>query len=810
MTNRFVCIHGHFYQPPRENAWLEAIEIQDSAYPYHDWNERISAECYAANAASRILDDRHRIAELVNNYTKISFNFGPTLLAWMEYAAPQVYAAILAADQESRERFGGHGSAIAQAFNHIILPLANARDKYTQIYWGIRDFEHRFNRPPEGMWLPETAVDLESLHIMADLGMRFAILAPHQAGSFRAFATDEWCDLTSSGIDPRAPYRIDLPGGRHMALFFYDGPISRALAFENLLRSGETLAARLRGAFREDSDEPQLVHISTDGETYGHHKDNGDMALAYALRIFENDPTVRLTNYGQFLENFPPSQEVRIVENTSWSCVHGVKRWYEDCGCNSGGHPGWHQDWRAPLRQALDELRDKLAPLFEQKLGAFIDDPWKARNDYVDVILQRTPETIERFMRRWCSGSPSLADRVTVLKLMEMQRHCLLMYTSCGWFFDDLSGIETVQVIQYAARALQLAGDLFEEELEEPFLECLAQAKSNLREHGDGRRIYEKWIKPAMLSPHLVAAHFAISSLFSDYPEKGPLFCFAAEQKAYRSIEAGRSKIATGRVTITSNITLEMADFAFGVLHMGDHNITCGVRIYTGGKAYRGMQKELFNGFERADFPMVLNRLNRHFPGELYSIKSLFRDEQRRILDIILQSAVDGAISVYRAVYEPNVPLMRFLKDSTSKMPRALVAAGELVINHDLTAEFLQTEIDHEKVGVLLEEASQAKIPLDVTGLEFALRVHLEELAGCFGERPEELDLLSRLLAGVELVYRLPFDVHLRKAQDIFFGVAQGRLGEFREKAAAGDRQAGQWLRHFEQLGEKLLIRLDR
>jgi alpha-amylase/alpha-mannosidase (GH57 family) len=810
MTNRFVCIHGHFYQPPRENAWLEAIEIQDSAYPYHDWNERICAECYAANAASRILDERNRISELVNNYAKISFNFGPTLLAWMEYAAPDVYAAILSADRESRERFGGHGSAIAQAFNHIILPLANARDKHTQIYWGIRDFEHRFNRSPEGMWLPETAVDLESLRIMADLGLRFAILAPHQAASFRASASDEWHDLVNSGIDPRMPYRINLPGGKHLALFFYDGPVSRALAFEDLLRSGEALAARLRGAFREDTDEPQLVHISTDGETYGHHKDNGDMALAYALRIFENDPTVRLTNYGEFLDNFPPSREVRILERTSWSCAHGVKRWYEDCGCNSGGHPGWHQGWRTPLRQALDELRDRLAPLFEQKLAAFVDDPWKARNDYIDVILQRTPEITERFLRRSCSGSPSPADRVTVLKLLEMQRHCMLMYTSCGWFFDELSGIETVQVIQYAGRALQLAGDLFEQELEEPFLERLAQAKSNLREHGDGRRIYEKWVKPAMLSVQVVAAHYAISSLFSDYPEKSTLFCFTADQEAYRSLEAGRSKIATGRVTIASNITLETADFAFGVLHMGDHNISCGVRIYTGGHAYRGMQKELFDHFERADFPMVLNHLNRYFPGALYSIKSLFRDEQRRILDIILRSAVDGAISVYRAVYEPNVPLMRFLNDSASKMPRALTAAGELVINHDLTAEFRRTETDHEKVGVLLDEAEQAKIPLDVAGLEFALRAHLGELARHFRERPEELDLLSRLLAGVELVYRLPFDVHLRKVQDIFFGVAQSSLHGFREKAAAGDQQAAEWCRYFEQLADKLLIRLPR
>ncbi|KJS33556.1 MAG: glycoside hydrolase [Desulfatitalea sp. BRH_c12] len=808
MTNRYVCIHGHFYQPPRENAWLEAIEIQDSAYPYHDWNERITAECYAANAASRILDAQQHILELVSNYSKISFNFGPTLLAWMEDRTPDVYGAILTADQQSQERFGGHGSATAQAFGHLILPLANSRDKYTQIYWGIRDFEHRFKRQPEGMWLPETAVDLESLQIMADLGLRFTILAPHQAGSFRGSPEAEWQDLSNSGIDPRRPYTIELAGGKQMALFFYDGPVSRALAFENLLRSGESLAARLLGAFRDDDGDPQLVHIATDGETYGHHKSNGDMALAYALQMLEKDPSVQLTNYGEYLEKFPPQQEARIIERTSWSCIHGVGRWHEDCGCNSGGHPGWNQQWRAPLRQALDELRDRLAPLYESKMKRFVSDPWRARDDYLDIILRRKPDNIDRFLERHSLHELAIADRVSVLKLLEMQRHCLLMFTSCGWFFDELSGIETVQVIQYAGRVLQLAGDLFEEELEGPFLERLAQAKSNLREHGDGRQIFEKWIRPGMITLQVVAAHYAISSLFEEYPEKSELFCFTAEKEAYHNLEAGRSKIATGRVIITSNISQESLDFSFGVLHMGDHNITCGVRVYTGGGRYREMQKALFDPFERADFPEVLNQLSRHFPGSLYSIKSLFRDEQRSILDTILHATIENAISVYRAIYEPNVPLMRFLKDANSLNPRALVAAGEMVINNALQREMEQPEIDQEKIANLLDEAAQARIPLDVASLEFALRTHLENLAKEFRRLPEELAILSRLLSGVELVYRLPFDVHLRKVQDIFCEVAALKRDAMRAKAEAGDKPAGEWRRFFEMLGEKLLVKL--
>lgn len=806
--NRYICVHGHFYQPPRENAWLETIEVQDSAFPYHDWNERISAECYAANAKSRILDAHYRILEMVNNYSKISFNFGPTLLDWMERFSPIVYDAVLSADKQSRKRFGGHGSGIAQAFGHIILPLANPKDKYTQVLWGIRDFENRFKRPPEGMWLPETAVDLEALEIMASLGLRFTILAPHQAAAFRTSSSGQWKDTPNGAIDPRNPYRIMLKGSKSLALFFYDGPISKALAFENLLVSGDALVSRLMGAFRQDDGGPQLVHIATDGETYGHHKRNGDMALAYALQLIENDPSVQLINYGQYLDKFPPKMEARIHERTSWSCVHGVNRWYEDCGCNTGGFPNFNQGWRTPLRQALDDLRDRLIPLYEKEIGRYLKDPWDARNDYINVIMSRNNRAIEDFVSRHAVEPLTMGDRITVMKLLELQRHCLLMYTSCGWFFDELSGIETVQVIQYAGRVLQLAADLFDEDVETPFLEILAGAKSNLREHGDGRQIFEKWVRPAMISLQVVAAHYAISSLFRDYEEESKIFCFTAEQRAYRSAEAGRAKAATGRVSIMSDITLESLDFSFGVLHMGDHNITCGVRTYAGGEPYRSMHQAIFDTFNHADFPEVLNQLSRHFPGTLYSIKSLFRDEQRRILDEILQPTIESAISVYRAIYEPNVPLMRFLKDS-SLYPRVLAAAGEMVLNDALIKAMGEEALDHDKIENLLEEAQQARIPLDVPRIEFALRRHLENFAHVFRDDPQNNDLLDCLLAGVKLVYRLPFDVHLREVQDAAYDVAKSVRSEMMGKAAKDDAKAIEWLESFNSLAQKLLLSVD-
>src|SRR3989449_3815983 len=382
----YICVHGHFYQPPRQNPWLEAIELQDAAHPYHDWNERITAECYAPNTAARILDSTDRIVRIINNYARMSFNFGPTLLAWLEQQAPEVYAAIVSADQESQARFAGHGSALAQAYNHMILPLANRRDKYTQILWGIDDVVHRFGRQPEGMWLPETAVDLETLDLMADLGIRFTILSPTQARRVRALSGGAWRDVSGGHIDPTMPYLQRLPSGRQISVFFYHAAISRGIAFERLLSNGKELADRLVGAFSAQHAGPQLVHAATDGETYGHHHRFGEMALAYALDSIETNNLARLTNYGAYLEQHPPTHEVEIIANTAWSCAHGIERWRSNCGCRTGGSREWQQTWRTPLREALDWLRDTLAPVYEQRGSRVLHDPWAARDDYLTVI----------------------------------------------------------------------------------------------------------------------------------------------------------------------------------------------------------------------------------------------------------------------------------------------------------------------------------------------------------------------------------------------------------------------------------------
>jgi alpha-amylase/alpha-mannosidase (GH57 family) len=368
----------------------------------------------------------------------------------------------------------------------MILPLAPRRDKETQVAWGIADFRHRFGRDPEGLWLPETAVDTETLEVLAAHRIAFTVLAPHQAARVRSLRGDTWIDARGGRIDPRRPYLCLLPSGAVITLFFYDGPIARAVAFEGLLNSGEAFARRLLAAFA-DSPEPQLVHIATDGESYGHHHRFGDMALAYALRVIEERGHARLTNYGEYLAHHTPEHQVELAEPTSWSCTHGVERWRSNCGCNTGHH-GWTQEWRQPLREAMDWLRDALAPGFEREAGRDLRDPWAARDAYIDVILRREPEVVEAFFAAHGRAGLTVEDRPRAIRLLEMQRHALLMYTSCGWFFDELSGIETVQIIKYAARALQLAAE-FGAPLEEEFVRRLSRAKSNLRQWGRRNRL---------------------------------------------------------------------------------------------------------------------------------------------------------------------------------------------------------------------------------------------------------------------------------------------------------------------------------
>lgn len=817
--DRYLCIHCHFYQPPRENPWLEAVELQDSAYPYHDWNRRITAECYAPNAASRLLEGSSRITKIVNNYSRISFNFGPTLLSWMEENAPGTYQAILDADRESRERYSGHGNAIAQAFNHMILPLANRADEYTQVVWGIRDFERRFGRAPEGMWLPETAVDTATLEILVDLGIRFTVLAQRQARRVRKLGGRVWKDVQGV-IDPSRAYRVRLPSKRSMAVFFYDGPISQAVAFEGLLNNGEHFAQRLLSGFSDTRAWPQLMHIATDGETYGHHHKYGDMALAYALDYIDSNHLAKLTNYGEFLEKHPPTHEVEIVENSSWSCIHGIERWRADCGCSTGGRAGWNQQWRAPLRQALDWLRDELTPKFQQKAATLLKHPFQARNDYIDVLLERTPENQERFIEKHFRsdtsrpearipeqqfGSVSTADKITILKLMELERHLMLMYTSCGWFFDELSGIEAVQVIMYAARAVQLAQELFGDHIEEGFLEKLSLARANIPEYGTGADIYRKRVKPAALDLLKVGAHYVVSSLFDPYGEHSSIYCYTVDREDYRIFESGRARLAVGHGQVCSRITQECAQLTFGALHLGDHNLNAGTRSFQSTNDYEQLVRETSESFLSGDLPAALRALDRQFAGVTYSLKSLFRDEQRRIVATILDTTLGEAESSFRQLYEHHAPLMRFLGEIGTPPPKVLHMTAEFVLNGNLRRAFEERELDLEQIRALLDAAQRERVQLDGPGLGYALNHSIESMFEAFQTDSADLGRLQRLEEVVDMARSLPFEVNLWKVQNRYYQMLQQVRPEF---LARSDEEARRWLVHFDSLGEKLGIRV--
>ncbi len=822
---RFICIHGHFYQPPRENPWLDMVELQDSAYPYHDWNERITAECYGPNAVARILGPDGRIERLVNNYARMSFDVGPTLLDWMRDRAPDVYQAILDADREATKRYGGHGSALAQAYHHVILPLSHPADLVTEVVWGIRHFEHVFGREPEGMWLPECAVDIVTLEVLAAHGLRFAVLTSNQAARVRPrpsarsasegaqagngaeAAPPDWQDVSGGRIDPTRAYLQRLPSGRSIALFFTSDALNREVAFGSLLASGTALADRLLGAF-VPGDEPQLVHVASDGEAYGHHQVHGDMALAYALHHLEGSESARLTNYASFLDRFPPRWEVEIVENSSWSCPHGLERWRANCGCNSRRRD-WQQRWRGPLRSALEGLREAVRPLFESHAGDLLKDPWAARNDYIRVLVERTPEAQDRFLQQHARRGLDEPARVKVLELMQLQRHALAMFTSCGWFFDEVSGLESTQILLSAGRVLHLAEKLFGQPLEGPFLQALEQGPSNLREYGTARGVYEKFVRPTRVDRHNVGAHYAVSSLFESYPRSSRLFCYRVERHDERQLEAGRVRMLLGHATLMSLPTREKWDFAYAAIHFGDHNVSGGVRSFPGEEAYRGQIDAFAEAFARVDVPQLLRLMDRHFGESTHSVASLFRDEQRKVLKSLMRSELAEAMNLYSRVYEQGQPLMRFLKHLSVPLPPALRAATEVLFNTDLRWAFDDDAPDFGQIRQLVRQAGEWGVTLDVGGLGYRFTRLLARTAERWREQPGQLDLLESLLAGVDLARELPFEPNLWKPQNVYFELMHSAFDSQAQASADGSEPARQWAQAFIELGEKLGVEVE-
>ncbi len=802
---RYICIHGHFYQPPRENPWLEEIELQESAEPYHDWNERINAECYYPNAVSRVLDNHGRIIDIVNNYQKISFNFGPTLLSWMKDYAPRTHQEIIEGDKQSQKYFSGHGSALAQVYNHIIMPLANLRDKETQVFWGLKDFEACFGRKSEGMWLAETAVDIETLEVLAKYDVKYTILAPRQAKRFRKIGAEEWHD----GIDPRKHYVCKLPSGKSITLFFYDGEVSQAVAFKGLLDDGRRLAEHLMGAFNPEDTENQLVNIATDGESYGHHHRHGDMALAYGLKFIEESKYAKLTNYSEYLSLFKPEYEVEIHENSSWSCVHGVERWRNDCGCNTGGRGNWNQQWRKPLRDALNWLRDELDKVYEEEMSLFTDDIWGLRNQHIRIVLDRSTENINKVLGEFIKTELTSRKRTQVMRLLEMQRQSLLMFTSCAWFFDEVSGIETVQILQYANRAIQLGEQLTSQFIEAEFIERLRQAPSNLPEHKNAGEIYCKFSTPARVNLNKVGTHYAIASLFAEDPSKMNVLNFDTENQYFERQEAGLQKLAIGRTTVISKITLSQKYFSFAVLYLGQHQIIGSSSNQLSQVDFFEMADRIREAFNKSNVSDVLQIMQIYFPSKNFSIWELFKDEKIKVLQKILKSNLEQAQSSYKEIYDQSYPLMNVMQSAGLQLPPVLRQNLDIVINNELYLFFEEADKPNpKKLLDLVKEVHKWNIQLSKERIAYIAALKIRTWIESYLKEPQDLKMQKKLVDVITYLHGLEIYPMLTEIQNMVFKASKELIPSWFVQAEHNDTHY-ELLQGFLKLAELVNLKLS-
>ncbi len=813
----FLTIHGHFYQPPRENPWLEAIELQDSALPFHDWNERINKECYNPNSISKIVDNRNRILDVVNNYEHMSFNFGPTLLSWMEHFAPLTYERIIKADIESVSEHSGHGNAMAQVYNHIIMPLANENDKQTQIKWGIRDFEYRFGRKPEGMWLAETAVDDETLKFLEENGIKFTVLSPYQALKFRQEGDKDWQDVSWGNIDPARSYRyyIKSAPGKFIDLFFYDGAISRSVAFDELLKDGNKFIKRLKEGISDCRDYPQLINIATDGESYGHHTKFGDMALSYVLKIRAKDEGFKITNYAEYLDKYRSNCEVDIKQASSWSCFHGVGRWKEDCGCSTGGHPGWNQKWRKPLRNALDYLRDELIVVFENEGQKYFDNVWNVRNKYINVILDRNEMNVKKFQQENFKPDLTDDDKVHAMELLEIQRQAMLMYTSCGWFFSEISGIETVQIMKYAARAMQLAARFTSKNLEEKFLEILSQAKSNIPEFGTGKDIFERFVKPSIITVKQIATLWALSSLYQDFEDEENVYCYTITRKAYKKVQKNSSTFIVGHIEIQSKITLQKSNVMFALMQYAGGDFHCTIKEYSDDAEFNRIKNDLIKIYTMNTLTEIIRALDEYFGKEYFTLKDIFIEERRKILQILLKGKLEKFSQTYQEMYDEGKGSIYHLQGLGLSIPDEFKISAEYALSHKFndivvhSGGFVEDDLIQQATDINFE-AKKIDIKLDKSpsNLVFSKKIlqNINRLVHSF-----EIQQADVVLEIFDNVRKLELNVDIAEAQNIYFTKIYHRIGDiiaseaFKNKKSSNKRFVEMLL----DIGENLNINTE-
>ena len=699
VSHRHVCVHGHFYQPPRENPWLGEIEREDSAYPFHDWNDRIAEECYGPMTLGVRGGSDGRAIAYDDLLKRLSFNFGPTLLSWLERKRPSLYRRVIKADLLSAQP-DGLGNAIAQPYFHVILPLASRRDKETLVRWGIADFKARYSRKPLGMWLPETAVDDETLDVLAAEGIEFTILAPSQAAASRPVG-GEWRDETAETLDPKTPYRWISPKNpaRSLAVFFYHDRLSRGVVTGETTATAEGFAQAVRARLMP-GDATQMVHVASDGEFYGHHHPGAERVLALALDVLA-DENITPINHSRFLKFFPPPHEVRVRPNTAWSCEHGLGRWERNCGCRSGHLPEWSQEWRTPLRAALDRLAKRLDAFYEDDASRFFDDPWAARDESVALWLDRRSDAAARFLAGRVKRSLSAEEETRALRLLMLQRERLAMFTSCGWFFDDVSGVEAVQILQRAARALDLAR-LLGEDAEAAFLERAAEAKSNVEAFGDAAGVYRKLVAPTRVDLGRAAAHAAILDHLDLVPacwpeafrvELGPSF------RAEKMGLAGRDRTLSARPVAAARADTRETGKWHVIVHRADRlDFACWLAPQDASYDAAALGAEFLALGDDA----FRARLDERFGAAPFGLDAVFSDERAELAKAL---APEGGLGPERAA---------FLKRWTA----TVMAARRGGRDDDGVLELLRTGRDAGFAGTELPWA---------TDLEDELMLRLEE-----------------------------------------------------------------------------------
>jgi alpha-amylase/alpha-mannosidase (GH57 family) len=813
-AKKWVVIHGHFYQPPRENPWLDYIEQQPSAAPHHDWNERIYAECYRPNGYSRLLDADGMITGIHNNYRSMSFNFGPTLMSWLAYHHPATTARIIEGDTAAKKASGGHGNAVAQVYNHIIMPLASRRDQLTQLRWAKASFRATYRREPEGIWLAETAINMETVQCLIEEDFSFVILAPQQADAIRPLdGSSPWVATGDRTVDTRRPYRIfsrnpaGKKNGGYLDVFFFDEGLSKEISFNDLLQDAHTLGNRINDCYTPAATGDEVVVIATDGETFGHHKPFGDMCLAYFFTNVAPSLEILPVNFGTYLAEHEPQFEVTLKnafgEGTAWSCAHGVGRWTRDCGCSTGGREGWNQKWRAPLREALDTMQESLDSTYSSTCKQFGINPWKLRDGYGTVLNSFTRKTFDRLISaQKPKKKPATEEKQLLLRLLEAQKYMLFSYTSCGWFFSEISGIEPMQNLAYACRALQLGIDPKKQaEVLETFMHDLARAPSNL--NGDtGATLFEHHILPYFFHDRMLAFAAAMEAALAVTRKS------SYEQYGYRyhveSLVSDNSDPAEPPATTWPRL------FHVELQHASSGEASEWLVIIDVSNRSEPFGWVLpWKGIPQTDITDPI-WLNRNPDTQLYTLADIFPSLRNHLAEVYLDRIGRHSQAKFESWLHTNEQDLLLLQSFHPRLPDHFRAPIEFELQKEWDTQFMHLEQPGNEAQCIEELAAteqraahfECTLNLSRSGnlAEKLLTAELSQLADDLS-----IDRCDRIRYLLSTVDRFSLPVSKHRLEDIFHPVLEGPVTELYHEVASDDRNN---MRIIEDDQRELLLKL--